>query len=131
MVSALLATLTTLSKAQKRPAVGSVFLLNNIVTLRNQLLLGPTTSIDDLLAQRTQDAMNSSFRTAKAGYFDANFSPLVTALAEDPRDRSGISKSAAKDKWTRFFEVMDELNDPTPRREGHAGRRAKSTEFSG
>jgi len=55
--------------------------------------------------------MNSSFRTAKAGYFDANFSPLITALADDPRDRSGISKSAAKDKWTRFFEVLEELSD--------------------
>ncbi|KAH7105240.1 Cullin repeat-like-containing domain protein [Auriculariales sp. MPI-PUGE-AT-0066] len=111
IIAALLATLTTLSKSQRRPAIGSVFLLNNIVTLRNSLILVPTTTIDDLIAQRTQDALNSSFRTAKAGYFDANYSPLITALAEDARDRGGISKSSAKDKWTRFFEVLDEIAD--------------------
>ncbi|EJD43374.1 hypothetical protein AURDEDRAFT_66656 [Auricularia subglabra TFB-10046 SS5] len=113
VISALLATLTALSKQQRRPGVGSIFLLNNVVALRNQLLLNPTTAIDDLLAQRTQDAMNSAFRTAKAGYFDSNFSPLMTALADDPRDRGGASasRSAAKDKWTKFFDTLEELSE--------------------
>ncbi|KZV87009.1 hypothetical protein EXIGLDRAFT_680369 [Exidia glandulosa HHB12029] len=108
VIAALIATLNALAKSQRRPAIGSVFLLNNISSLRNQLLLNPTTTIDDLLSQRTQDAMNSAFRTAKAGYFDSNFSPLITSLADDPRDRG---KSAAKEKWTRFFDTLEELGD--------------------
>jgi len=42
---------------------------------------------------------------AKANYMDANLSPLLNALAED-KDKS---KSSIKEKFTRFFDLLDEL----------------------
>jgi len=73
--------------------------------LRNRLILAPETSIDDLLSKPSQDALNSAYRTAKAVYFDANFSPLIQALG----DMAG--KKDAKDKITRFFDALDEASD--------------------
>ena len=55
--------------------------------------------------------INSNFRTAKAGYFDSNFSPLVQALA-DEKDKSGSgAKAAAKEKFTRFFDLLEETKE--------------------
>lgn len=44
---------------------------------------------------------------AKAGYFDLNFSPLMQAITDDPKDKS--NKAAAKEKFTRFFDIFDEV----------------------
>ena len=73
--------------------------------MRNRLLLASETSIDDLLSKPSQDALNSAYRTAKAVYFDANFSPLIQALG----DMGG--KKDAKEKITRFFDALDEVCD--------------------
>ncbi|EDR01302.1 exo70-like exocyst complex subunit [Laccaria bicolor S238N-H82] len=103
-----LTSLTAISRTSRRPAFGSIFLLNNVSYLREHLLIQPTNpSISNLLPQSAVDALNSNFRTAKAGYFDSNFSPLMQALADDPRDKS--SKGAAKEKFTRFFDLLDEV----------------------
>jgi exocyst complex protein 7 len=65
----------------------------------------------DILSRPTQDAINSNFRTAKAGYFDSNFSPLLQALADD-KDKSGSGgKAAAKEKFTRFFDLLEETRE--------------------
>ena len=55
--------------------------------------------------------INSNFRTAKAGYFESNFSPLVQALAADKENSSGASKVAAKEKFTRFFDLLEEIRE--------------------
>jgi exocyst complex component 7 len=55
--------------------------------------------------------LNSNFRTAKAGYFDSNFSPLVQALAEDKDKAGGGGKAAAKEKFTRFFDLLEETKE--------------------
>ena len=73
--------------------------------MRNHLLLAPETPIDDFLSKPSQDALNSAYRTAKAVYFDANFSPLIQALG----DMGG--KKDAKEKITRFFDALDEVCD--------------------
>jgi exocyst complex component 7 len=110
VVTTLIGSLTALSRMQKRPAFGSVFLLNNSAYLCAKLLrLG--TPVLEILSRPTQDAINSNFRTAKAGYFDSNFSPLLQALTDD-KDKSGSgSKAAAKEKFTRFFDLLEETKE--------------------
>jgi exocyst complex protein 7 len=61
--------------------------------------------VDALLSSQGRELLSSNFRTAKAKYMDANLSPLLNALAED-KDKS---KSSVKDKFTRFFDLLDEL----------------------
>ena len=98
----------TLSRTSRRPAFGSIFLLNNISYLRLHLLLRPSDhNLPILIPQSAEEVLNSNFRTAKAGYFDSNFSPLMQAISEDPRDKS--NRSAAKEKFTRFFDLLDEV----------------------
>ncbi|KAI0784074.1 Cullin repeat-like-containing domain protein [Abortiporus biennis] len=97
-------SLQTLSRANKRPSFGSIFLVNNLAYLRTRILVKPKTDIPSLLSKPTQDLLNSNFRTAKAAYFDSNFSPLMQTLTEDNK-----GKSAAKEKFTRFFDLLDEV----------------------
>ena len=75
--------------------------------MRTKLLVQPRTDVPSILSQPTQDILNSTFRTAKAGYFDANFSPLLQTLA-DEKDKG---KSAVKEKFNRFFELLDEVTE--------------------
>ena len=58
-------------------------------------------AILNLISPETADALNSAFRTAKAGYFEANFSPLMQVFTESAKDEQ--NKTAAKEKFTRFF----------------------------
>ncbi|KAI0250886.1 exocyst complex component exo70 subunit [Lactifluus subvellereus] len=109
VVTTLIASLTTLSQTQRRPAFGSVFLLNNTAYLCAKLLR-PRAPVFEILSRPTQDTLNSNFRTAKAGYFDSNFSPLLQALADD-KDKSGGGKAAAKEKFTRFFDLLEETKE--------------------
>ena len=109
VVTTLLSSLTSLARMQKRPAFGSVFLLNNTAYLCGKLLQ-PRSPLLEIISRPTQDAVNSNFRTAKAGYFDSNFSPLLQALADD-KDKSGGGKAAAKEKFTRFFDLLEETRE--------------------
>jgi exocyst complex protein 7 len=110
VVTTLMNSLTTLSRARGRPAFGSVFLLNNTAYLCAKLL-NPRSPLLRIISRPTQDAINSNFRTAKAGYFDSNFSPLVQALAEDKDKAGGGGKAAAKEKFTRFFDLLEETRE--------------------
>jgi exocyst complex component 7 len=105
VVHTVVTSLSTISRTQRRAAFGSIFLINNIAHLRTHLLINPKNDVDNLLSGPTREIINSNFRTAKAGYFDSNFSPLVQALAED-KDKG---KSATKEKFTRFFDLLDEI----------------------
>ncbi|KAF8970319.1 exocyst complex component, exo70 subunit [Flammula alnicola] len=108
IVTTAISSLTTISRSARRPPFSSVFLLNNVSYLRQHLLVQPRNdSILALLSPLTSEALNSSFRTAKAGYFDLNFSPLMQAITDDPKDKS--NKAAAKEKFTRFFDLLDEV----------------------
>ena len=95
---------------QRRPAFGSVFLLNNTAYLCAKLLQ-PRSPLAEILSRPTQDAISSNFRTAKAGYFDSNFSPLLQALADDKDKSGGGGKAAAKEKFTRFFDLLEETKE--------------------
>ncbi|KAI0634684.1 Cullin repeat-like-containing domain protein [Trametes polyzona] len=107
VVNATVQSLLTLSRTNKRPAFGAIFLLNNVSYLRTQLLVRPRTDVPAILSRPAQEVLNSNFRTAKAGYFDANFSPLLQTLV-DEKDRG---KSAVKEKFTRFFDLLDEVTE--------------------
>ncbi|KAG2746580.1 hypothetical protein P692DRAFT_20954767 [Suillus brevipes Sb2] len=114
VMNTLIGSLTTLSRTQRRPPFGSVFLLNNVSHLVSHLVLRPTNpNTPSLLSKPTTDFLNSSWRTAKAGYFDASFSPLMQALADDTRDKSSGSgwKAAAKEKFTRFYDLLEEVGE--------------------
>ena len=105
MVNTTVTSLVTLSRSQRRPAVGSVFLLNNVSYLRTRLLIQPANGVDALLSSQGRELLNSNFRMAKANYMDANLSPLLNALAEDKEK----GKASVKEKFTRFFDLLDEL----------------------
>jgi exocyst complex protein 7 len=100
-------SLTTISRT-RRPVFGSIFFLNNITYLRRHLLLHPDhPNLPFLLSQPVVDTLNSNWRTAKAAYFDTNFTPLMQAITDDPKEKSG--KSQAKEKFTRFYDLLDEV----------------------
>jgi exocyst complex protein 7 len=70
----------------------------------------------NLLSRQTQlDALNSNFRTAKADYYNSNFVQLLQTLTDDLKDKLSLSstsgKAAAKDKFTRFFDMLDEISE--------------------
>jgi exocyst complex protein 7 len=108
-------SLTTLSRTQRRGAFGSIFLLNNISYIYSRFVLKPThPALTELITKPTADALTSAFRTAKAGYFDANFSPLMQALSEDrEKEKVGSSawKAATKEKFTRFYDLLEEVGE--------------------
>jgi len=108
VVNTLISSLQAVSRAQPRPSVGSVFLLNNVAYLRSNLV-ETRSPVYVLLSPPTRDVIISSFRTAKANYFDTNLSPLVQVLAEDPRGRSG--KTEYKEKFTRFYDLLEETKE--------------------
>lgn len=110
VVTTLLASLTMISRMQRRPAFGSVFLLNNTAYLCAKFLK-PRAPVQAILSRPTQEVINSNFRTAKAGYFDSNFSPLLQALAEDKEKPGSGGKAAAKEKFTRFFDLLEETRE--------------------
>ena len=105
-MNAVIQSLLALSRMSKRPAFGAIFLLNNISFLRTQLLV-ERSAITAILSRPSQELLNSNFRTAKAGYFDANFSPLLQTLI-DEKDKG---KSAVKEKFNRFFDLLDEVTE--------------------
>ncbi|KAG6915578.1 hypothetical protein DXG01_010879 [Tephrocybe rancida] len=101
-------SLNTLSRSSRRPAIASIFLLNNVSYLRHHLLLEPAhPALPSLLPKSASDYLNSNFRTAKAAYFDSNFSPLMQALTDDPKEK--INKAATKEKFTRFYDLLEEV----------------------
>lgn len=91
----------------RRPAFGSIFLLNNISYLRRHLLQPSHPDLLPLISQPTIDTINSNWRTAKAAYFDTNFTQLMQAITDDPKEKTG--KSQAKEKFTRFFDLLEEV----------------------
>ena len=107
VVNGVVQALLALSRSSKRPAYGAIFLLNNVSYFRTQLLVERASIAGAILSRPTQDLLNSNFRIAKAGYFDANFSPLLQTLI-DEKDKG---KSAVKEKFNRFFELLDEVTE--------------------
>ncbi|ESK87637.1 exocyst complex exo70 subunit [Moniliophthora roreri MCA 2997] len=101
-------TLNMVAKTQRRQPFGSIFLLNNISYLRKNISLDPKhDTLIDYLSKPTQEVLNSNYRTAKSGYFDSNFTPLMQALTDDPKEKPG--KSATKEKFTRFYDLLEEV----------------------
>ena len=108
VVTTLLSSLTSLARMQKCPSFSSVFILNN--TYLCAKLLQPQSPLLEIISRPTQDVINSNFHTAKAGYFDSNFSSLLQVLADD-KDKSGGGKAAAKEKFTWFFDLLEEMKE--------------------
>lgn len=104
LITTTLATLTSLGRASRRPALGAVFQLNNVAYLQSAVM-HPMKDIRSMIGKSTKDALASGFRTAKATYFDENYSPLMQALADDGSKKSG----ALKDKFTRFYDLLEEV----------------------
>jgi len=89
--------------------MNSIFLLNNIAYLRKNIISDPKhDSLLDLLSKQTIDMLNTNFRTAKAAYFDANFSSLLQTLGDDS---SKGGKAQAKEKFTRFYDILEEITE--------------------
>src|ERR1700761_5411772 len=59
VINTLIASLTSLSRMQRRPAFGSVFLLNNTAYLCANLLK-PRAPVLEILSRPTQDTINSN-----------------------------------------------------------------------
>jgi exocyst complex component 7 len=70
--------------------------------LRRNVLLEPKQdSLIDLLSKPTQDTLNSNYRTAKAGYFEANFMALTQVLGDE--------RIKPKERFTRFYDLLEEI----------------------
>ncbi|GJJ10642.1 hypothetical protein Clacol_004869 [Clathrus columnatus] len=112
VVTTLINTLNTLSKG-RQPQMGSIYLLNNISSLRSRLLDSTESTIDTLISKETLNIINSNFRIARAAYFDSNFSPLIQSLGDDKERSGGLVGSGRsaqmKEKWSRFFDAFEEL----------------------
>ncbi|KAH9023390.1 hypothetical protein EDB85DRAFT_326197 [Lactarius pseudohatsudake] len=65
VVTTLITILTTLSRMQRRPAFGLVFLLNHTASLRANVLK-PRAPVRQILSRPALDALNSNFCTTKA-----------------------------------------------------------------
>ncbi|KAI6028869.1 Cullin repeat-like-containing domain protein [Pisolithus orientalis] len=115
VITTTISSVTAVSRTQRRGAFGSVFLLNNITYFHTRVLLKPAHSgLAEYLSKPTTDALASAFRTAKAGYFEANYSPLMQALSEDrEKEKVGSSawKAATKEKFTRFYDLLEEVGE--------------------
>ncbi|KAJ3914897.1 Cullin repeat-like-containing domain protein [Lentinula edodes] len=106
IVVTIINTVSLIARTQRRPPFDSFFLLNNIAYLRKNILEPRQESLIDYLTKPTQDILNSNFRTAKASYLDANFSPLMQSLSDDPKEKG---KAATKEKFTRFYDLLEEV----------------------
>ena len=103
LVSTVYANLSSISKSQKRPFFGSIY-LNNVAHFRMHILLEPRNkNIMPLLSKPTRDAFNSNFRLAKSEYFNSNFMSLLGVLADEPSGGKSGGKAATKEKFTKFF----------------------------
>jgi exocyst complex protein 7 len=40
---------------------------------------------------------------------DSNFGPLMQALTNDPKEKPGSARTIAKEKFTRFYDLLDEV----------------------
>ncbi|KAG8902872.1 hypothetical protein FRB99_004000 [Tulasnella sp. 403] len=105
VVVTLTTSLTSLSKIQRRASLSSIFLLNNVSHLRTKLILEPTTPIDEFISSNTQNHLNAQYRVAKAAYFEANFTVLLSSLNEDKK----AGKSGTKEKFATFFDTLEEI----------------------
>ncbi|KAH6906048.1 Cullin repeat-like-containing domain protein [Coprinopsis sp. MPI-PUGE-AT-0042] len=98
------------SPALRRPAFGSIYLLNNIAYMRSRLLTAPSSrAIPAMFSSSTSKLLDSRYRIARAGYFDMNFTALIQTLSDDRSDSKSGGKTAAKEKFTRFFDLLDEV----------------------
>ncbi|KNZ77465.1 Exocyst complex protein exo70 [Termitomyces sp. J132] len=104
-------SVNTLSRTTRRPAFASIFLLNNVSYLRHHLLVDPVhPALASLIPPSAKDYLDSNFRTAKATYFESNFSPLIQALTDEAKEKSTLLKSSAtKEKLNRFFDLLEEV----------------------
>lgn len=101
-------SLSTLAKTMRRgPAFGSIFLLNNVYYFRKCVMDPRNAALGKYLSKPTKEVLISNFRTAKAAYFDANFTPLMQALTDDPKEKAG--KQATKEKFTKFYDLLEEV----------------------
>ena len=74
------------------------------------ILLEPRNkNIMPLLSKPTRDALNSNFRLAKSEYFNSNFMPLLGVLADEPSGSKSGGKAATKEKFTKFFDLLEEV----------------------
>ncbi|KAG8960854.1 hypothetical protein FRC00_014009 [Tulasnella sp. 408] len=105
VITTLTESLQAMSKTQRMPGLGSIFLLNNISYLRAKLLLEPETQVDEFISATAQTHLNSQYRTAKASYFEANFTSLLQPLGDTGKDKS--SKSNPKEKLATFYEALE------------------------
>ncbi|KAF8688268.1 hypothetical protein AX14_003476 [Amanita brunnescens Koide BX004] len=106
VINTTISSLTALAKASRRPSVAGTFLLNNIHYLNAHLLQSPADpTLPGIIAKPTQDLLAHNQRTAKAGYFDSNFGPLMQALSDDPKE----GRTAGKERFTRFYDLLDEV----------------------
>jgi exocyst complex protein 7 len=113
LLSALISSLDNRSRSMRKP-VSSIYMLNNLSYMRNNLILSNQSAANDIMGSTAEDILNSAYRDAKARYLDA-WRELVGLLAEPTSSgRFGVvgvggDKQAVKDSLANFFNRLDEL----------------------
>ncbi|KAM6492030.1 exocyst complex component, exo70 subunit [Amanita muscaria] len=106
VINTTIGALNAIAKMSRRPPVAGTFLLNNIYHLNAHILQSPLDPLlPSLIAEPTQSLLAHNQRTAKAGYFDSNFGPLMQALSDDPKE----GRTAGKERFTRFYDLLEEV----------------------
>ncbi|KAN0135049.1 Major facilitator superfamily domain containing protein [Lactarius tabidus] len=93
IVNTLIVSLTTLSRMQRRPAFGTSSFSTNTTYVTSARTSSGHAHPSSILSRPAKETIGSNFRTAKAGYFDSNSSPLV------------------QEKFTRFFDLLEEIRE--------------------
>lgn len=109
------------SSSSRKPIVSSIFMLNNLSYMRNNLILSSQSSASDILGTTAQDLLNAAYRDAKAHYLDS-WRDLVGLLADTSSSSGGRfgnvvqnvggggDKQTVKDSLANFFTRLDELD---------------------
>jgi exocyst complex protein 7 len=114
LLSALICALDSRSRSMRKP-VPSIYMLNNLSYMRNNLILSNQSAANDIMGSTAEDMLNSAYRDAKARYLDT-WRELVGLLTEPTSSGRfggvvgvGGDKQAVKDSLSNFFNRLDEL----------------------
>jgi len=114
LLSALVSSLESRSRSMRKP-VPSIYMLNNLSYMRNNLILSNQSAANDIMGSTAEDLLNAAYRDAKSRYLET-WRELTGLLAESTSSSRfggvvnvGGDKQAVKDSLSNFFNKLDEL----------------------
>jgi len=116
LVAALCTQLDFRARSMKRP-ISSIYLLNNLSYIRNNLILSSSSNASDILGVAGESELNRAFRDAKQKYLES-WQSLADLLSDSATSGSssrfgsvvgGGDRQASKEGLTNFFSRFEEM----------------------